>query len=143
MKQFSWPRVRLCSPPNGGHKSFKFLCMLAAISSTPFGLALLFFPEATTASYGVSGWNPGTTGVARLYGVALLYVAAVAYAVRSAEDAVLQRRWAMANSAVSVVAFLLSLQLAVSGAVNAVGWSTVLIWFFWSVSWFVVGRRAA
>lgn len=123
--------------------NFNILCLLAMISSTLFGLAFLFFPEATTATYGVSGWNPGTTGVARLYGAGLLYLAAAAYAVRDTADSGLRRRWAMAASAVSVVALVLSLHFVLSGASNAMGWSTVLIYAFFTVSWFVVGRRAA
>lgn len=122
--------------------SFNLLCMLATVSSGLFGLAFLFFPDATTAGYGVSGWNAGTMGVARLYGASLLYLAVVAFVVRGTVDSGLQRRWGMAMSAVSMVALVLSLQIVLSGAVNAAGWSTVLIYAFFTVSWFIVGRRA-
>jgi hypothetical protein len=38
-------------------------------------------PELIGSAYGVTGWNVGTLVPARLYGVALLMIAGIAYAL--------------------------------------------------------------
>jgi len=123
--------------------NFSLLCMLAYVVTGLFGLAFLLAPEVTGAFYGISGWNPGTTGIARYFGTGLLFTAAAAYAVRPSTDPSLQRRFAGLFSTASVIGALLSIQLVLAGATNALGWSTVAIYVFFAAAWFAVTRRTA
>jgi hypothetical protein len=123
--------------------NFGLVCLLGYVTAGLFGLAFLLAPEVTGALYGVTGWNPGTTGIARYFGIGLLFTAAAAYAVRPTTDHALQRRFAVSFSGASAVGALLSIQLVLSGAMNAMGWSTVAIYVFFAVVWFVVSRRPA
>lgn len=115
--------------------SFSLICLLGIVATVPFGLAFIVAPEATAAQYGVSGWTPGTLFVARLFGVAFLYVGGAAYAARQSTDAALQKRFASTFALSSLIATALSIHAVTSGAVNAVAWSTVLTYAFFTLAW--------
>lgn len=136
-------RADLSAHPIGGNMNFRLVCVLAWVVTGLFGLAFFLAPEATGAFYGIEDWNPGTTGIARYLGTAFLFTAAAAYAVSPTTDASLQRRFAGAFSFASLIGALLSVQLVLSGSVNALGWSSVLIYVFFAAAWFFATRRKA
>ena len=115
--------------------SFSLLCVIAVATTLPFGLAFLLAPESISSLYGITGWNPGTTAVAKLFGIELLYVAGASFAVMGCTDVRVQRRIALAFALVSAIAAVLSIQTILSGAASAFHWSTVALYIFFAVAW--------
>ena len=121
--------------------SFSLLCLLATIATVPFGLAFLFAPEATAAQYAVSGWTPGTLVVARLFGVTFVSLGGAVFAVRRSKDPVLQKGLAVVLGITSLIATVVAVQGVTVGAINAVGWSTVATYAFFTLAWGSVALR--
>lgn len=122
---------------------FSVVCLIGIITALPFGAAFALAPEATSAMYGITGWNPGTAGIGRLFGVELLYVAAALFAVRGVTDAEVQRRLAIGFGLASALAAITLVQAIFAGAVNAMTWSSVAIYAFFTVAWASVAIRQA
>lgn len=123
--------------------SFNIVCLIGIITALPFGVAFALAPEATSAVYGISGWNSGTTGIARLFGTELLYVAAALFAVRGVTDPLVQRRLAIGFGLASALAVVILVQSIMSGAVNPMTWSSVALYAFFAVAWASVAMRRA
>lgn len=122
--------------------TFSVVCLIGIVTALPFGLAFVLTPEGASAMYGISGWNPGTTGIGRLFGTELLYVAAALFAVRDVTDPRIQRRFALGFGLASVLAVALLVQSIFAGASNAWTWSSVAIYVFFALAWgAVVVRR--
>lgn len=122
---------------------FSLVCLLATVTSLPFGAAFLLAPEFTAAQYGISGWNPGTLVVARLFGIALLFTSAATLAVRDTTDAGIQRRVSTGFALASAVATAAAVHDVTTGAVNNMGWSTVAIYGAFTAAWVSVALRRA
>jgi hypothetical protein len=120
---------------------FKHVCLLGIISSLPFGLAFVLAPEASSAIYGITGWNPGTATIGRLFGAALLYVGATQIAVRGMTDVGVQRGLAIGFGLLSAVATVILAHAVIAGAANAMTWSSVVIYAFFVVAWASVAMR--
>ena len=123
--------------------TFQTICLLGILTSLPFGAAFLLMPDATPAMYEISGWNPGTTTIARLFGVELLYMTGALIAVRGTTDPAVQRRFATMFCLGSLVATVLLVQAAVSGAVGPMMWSSVALYGFFAIAWGWIARRRA
>lgn len=119
--------------------NFSIVCLIGIFSTTPFGLAFLLAPEATSSIYGVADWNAGTSTIARLFGAVLLYVAGTCYAIKDTADPVIQHRTSRIFSIVSAAALLVSVQSILSGATNAIMWSTAAIYVFFTFAWGNIG----
>lgn len=115
--------------------NFSLVCLIGIITTVPFGAAFLLTPEAVGAQYGLSGWNAGTLVVARLFGATLLYAAGALVAVRHTTDVRIEKNIATFFALSSAISAAVSLQAVAAGAVNAVGWSTVAIYAFFTVAW--------
>lgn len=123
--------------------NFSVVCLIGIITALPFGAAFALAPEATSAIYGITGWNAGTTGIGRLFGAELLYVAAALFAVQGVTDREVQRRLAIGFALASALATVILVQAIISGAVNAMTWSSVAIYAFFMVAWAAVAIRRA
>jgi len=117
--------------------SFRTIQMLVGLAAGAFGVAFLLAPELITSYYGIHDWNSTTVVPARLYGVALLMVAGAAYACLPIEDLALQRRIALANIPTTALGALVSLQSVLAGTTNALMWTTVLIFGFFTAAWWM------
>lgn len=121
---------------------FRLVCVLGFVGAGIFGLGFLLLPELVSSYYGISGWNPGTILIARLYGVGLLYTASASFAVKGTTDAVVQRTLGFAFAAVSAIGAVLAFLSVSSGGSNALMWSTVAIFAFYTVVWFLAAKGA-
>jgi len=121
--------------------SYRTIQMLVILAAAPFGAAFLLAPELVTGYYGIEDWNAGTLVPAHLYGVALLMVASAAYACLPIHDPALQRRVALANVPATALGALVSLQSVLAGSSNALMWTTVLLFAFFTAAWSVFGVR--
>ena len=91
-----------------------------------FGLSFSLAPAQTLAPYGVELPLAGLI-VARLFGAALVGFAIVSWYMRSAEAAT-QRNVAVAYALSDALGTVFAAWGVVTGATNALGWSTVLIY---------------
>lgn len=121
--------------------SYRTIQMLVIIAAAPFGAAFLLAPELLTGYYGIEDWNAGTLVPAHLYGVALLMVASAAYACLPIQDPGLQRRIALANIAPTAIGAIVALQSVLAGSSNALMWTTVLLFVFFTAAWGVFAMR--
>ena len=102
---------------------------IAALLALVFGLSFLFVPGATLAPYGVTA-DPAGIYMARYFGAALIQVGLVIFLARNVEDRAAQRAIVL-GSCIGVLAGLgVAVSAQLSGAVNALGWSTVAIYLF-------------
>lgn len=119
---------------------------IAALLAIVFGLSFLFVPAATLAPYGVTT-DPTGIYMARYFGAALIQVGLVIFLARNVGDRTAQRAIVL-GSLIGVLAGLgVALAAQFSGAVNALGWSTVAIYLFLVVGYgyfaFVQARPGA
>lgn len=102
--------------------------VIAAIVALLFGLAFVFVPEPLLSPYGIS-LSPGGLIVARLFGAALLGFAVLTWCARNAEESEARKAIILALFIGDSIGFIVALISQLSGAVNALGWSTVIIYF--------------
>jgi hypothetical protein len=127
----------------GRKMNFALLCLISIISSVIFGLAFLLAPESIASVYGIGNWNPGTTTIARLFGIELLYSAGIYFAMKETKDPVIQQRCGWTLAIVSAVALLVAVQSIFSGATNVFMWSVAAIYAFFTVAWGRIALRQA
>ena len=122
--------------------SFNVVCLIGLFVATPFGLAFLFAPEIASSIYGISGWNSGTTAIARLFGIELLYMSGAIYAVRQTPDSATQRRFSQIFALASTIACVVLIQAVLAGSANSFLWSSVAIYAFFALAWANLGFRS-
>jgi hypothetical protein len=119
----------------GGSMNFRLINTLAGIVGLPFGLGFLLMPEMAGEIYGVTGWNPGTVAVGRLYGVMFLFVTLISFSVREFSDHAVQTKLARAFFVYCLLAGGMCAFAAISGAMNPLIWSGVAIYVFFAAAW--------
>ena len=110
----------------------KNLFTIAAVVQTIFGLGFLLIPETLTSFYG-NTLSQGGVVFARLFGAAILALAATLWFARDSAESEARRAIVIGGFVNSLIGFLVSLFSQVAGMVNALGWSTVLIFLFFAV----------
>ena len=101
--------------------------IMAAVVQAIFGLGFLLIPETLTSFYG-NTLSQGGVVFARLFGTALLALAATFWFARDAAESEARRAIVIGGFVNSSVGFLVALYSQVTGMVNALGWSTVIIY---------------
>ena len=103
------------------------LFVITAVVAFLFGLAFVLIAGPLMSLYGVS-LSPGGLLVARLFGAALLGFAVLTWCARNAEESEGRRAIILALFISDAIGFIVALIGQLSGAVNALGWSTVIIY---------------
>jgi hypothetical protein len=98
-----------------------------AVISAVFGLAFVFVPDASLALYGIT-LSPGGKSVVRLFGAALLEFAFLSWFARNIGDSEARNAITLAIFIGEAVGFVVVLLGQLSGVVNALGWSTVVMY---------------
>lgn len=98
-----------------------------AVIAAVFGVGFLIVPAELLQQYGVSV-NPGTALLGRLFGGTLLGLALLSWQVRAAATSDAVRAILLALFVIDGLGFAIGLQGVLSGAVNALGWLTVVIY---------------
>jgi len=101
--------------------------VINAIVAFLFGLSFVFVAGTLLSFYGIT-LSPGGLVVARLFGAALLGYAVLTWFARKAEESEARRAIVLALFIGDAVGFIMALLGQLSGAVNALGWSTVAIY---------------
>lgn len=112
-----------------------------AIVAYIFGLALILIPEQTAALYDVQ-LTAGGAYVARLFGGALLSFGLLTWLVRHATASPERRAIVLALLLGNGAGFVVSLLAQLAGVANALGWSTVVLYFMLSLGFAYVLLRS-
>ncbi len=103
------------------------LFSIHAVVAGIFGLAFTLAPESLLSFYG-GALNPVGVVVGRLFGSALLGIAAIAWFARNIEAPEARQAIVLALFVSDAVGFIVALLGQLSGVVNALGWTTVAIY---------------
>lgn len=115
-----------------------------ALLAVAFGLAFVLVPAEFLQQYGVTV-NSGTVVLARLFGATLVGLAVLCWLARTAPVSEGLRAIMIGLFAIDALGFVAALQGVLSGAVNSLGWSTVILYGVLGLAWgyFAFGRSAA
>jgi FtsH-binding integral membrane protein len=103
------------------------LLLVAGVLALVFGLGFLLGPGALLPMYGIQP-DPATILMARFFGAALTHLGIALYLVREVRDPATQRGLVLAGVVGSALGLVVALMGRLSGVVNVLGWSTVLIY---------------
>jgi uncharacterized protein involved in cysteine biosynthesis len=101
---------------------------ISAIIAVAFGLAFVFAPVQTIATYGPEVNTPAWRYVAQLFGAAMVGYGVMNWLARNTVDSEARHALVVGNLVAMVLGFALSLIAQLQGVVNALGWSSVLIY---------------
>ena len=103
------------------------LLLIAGLFALVFGLGFLLIPATLLPLYGVEP-GPATVLMSRFFGAALMQLGTALYLVREAREPGTQRGLVIAGVFGSLAGLTVALMGQLNGLVNAMGWSTVLIY---------------
>ena len=118
--------------PLGGKMKLGVLLTVNAVVSMAFGVAFVLAPAEVLAFYGVT-LTPGTAVVARLFGSALVGYAVVGWLARTVANSEALQAIVTGYFFGSTVGCVVALHGVLSGATNALGWSTLAIYGLFAV----------
>ncbi|MBT4307929.1 MAG: hypothetical protein HOG73_10855 [Candidatus Marinimicrobia bacterium] len=100
-----------------------------------FGLGFVLAPEATLTPYGLSQEIiDGSVMIARWFGGANIGYAILSWMMSNSQDSDAKTTVAKAYSIGFGISFLISIQNQLSGEINFLGWSTVIIFAAFSIA---------
>jgi hypothetical protein len=105
------------------------LMVTNAIVAGIFGIGFVVAPGTIAALYGVTGTAP-LYFVAQLYGSSLIAFAMITWVARSASDSEARKAIVLGLLVGDAIAFVVCLIAQLSNVINALGWSTVVIYLF-------------
>lgn len=111
---------------------FKTLMIIKAIVCLALGVPILLMPDFVYSVFGVS-LGPGGAIAAREYGAALIGTLMITWFARNAQ--VSDARWAIALGycVYDAIGFVASLAATLTGVMNPLGWSVVVIYLFFAL----------
>ena len=107
--------------------SVKVFLAIAAAIAIVYGVAFVLVPEFVLATYGMTK-EPSTVLSARYFGVTLLGIGLITWFVRETSDRTALRGLLIGLALSDVVGLLISFWGTLSGIMNGMGWSAVLIY---------------
>jgi hypothetical protein len=103
------------------------LFTINAIVAFLFGLTFVLVPGTAISFYGIT-LSLGGIIVAQLYGASLLGYAVLTWSARNAGESEARNAIVLAMFLSETIGFIVALLGQLSGAVNGLGWSTVLLY---------------
>jgi len=122
--------------------TFKLVCTASAVVSIAFGIAFVVAVEPAMAMYtpeGAPGLTSGGLLIANLLGAAFIGLGVIAFQAREAEDSVARRAIAMGLVVGNAIGAVMTALGVTSGAVNALGWSSVALYAIFAVGFGMTG----
>ena len=107
----------------------KTLMIITAVITVLFGLAFIFIPVRFLELYGSDTVNESMKYVGQLFGSALFTFAVLTWSARNSPDNEARKAIALAFCLGHTTGFVVALIAQFGGAVNALGWSTVAVYF--------------
>ncbi len=103
------------------------LLVINAVVALVYAISLLVIPATLQGVYGIDS-NASAQLMARFFGVGLVAVGLLSWLVRNSTDSSTQRAVILALLISYAVGVIVSLLGTLSGVMNAVGWSGVIIY---------------
>jgi hypothetical protein len=115
---------------------------IVSVAALIFGIGFLAAPATLLAQYGISA-DQFTVFMSRCFGVALVNVGLLLWVGRAVVDTVARTAIVFSGLIASVLGFVVALHGQLSGLVNALGWSTVVIYALFTLGFarFQFGSR--
>jgi hypothetical protein len=116
---------------------------ILAVLSVLFGIGFVLAPAQVLANYGIEH-SPALALLGRLFGGALLTLGIILWLARDFRDDAATRTVLVAALVGDAVNLVVATMGTLSGVVNALGWSTVLIYLFGAAGsgYFLMARKA-
>jgi hypothetical protein len=116
---------------------------ILAVLSVLFGIGFVLAPAQVLANYGIEH-SPALALLGRLFGGALLTLGIILWLARDFHDEAAIRTVLVAALIGDAVNLVVAIIGTLSGVVNALGWSTVLIYLFGAAGsgYFLMARKA-
>lgn len=123
--------------------TIKTFFAILAVLSVLFGIGFVLAPAQVLANYGIEH-SPALALLGRLFGGALLTLGIILWLARDFRDDVAIRTVLVAALIGDAVNLVVATMGTLSGVVNALGWSTVLIYLFGTAgsAYFLMARKA-
>jgi hypothetical protein len=123
--------------------TLKTYCSIFAVLSVLFGIGFVLAPAQVLVIYGIES-SPAVELASRLFGGTLLAVAVILRSAKNFHDQVAVRSVLIGFGVSDVVNLVVALLAVTSGTVNALGWSTVLIYLCGALGagYFLAGSKA-
>ena len=105
----------------------KTLFVINAIVTAVFGIVFVVIPSQILSLYGADP-NPQMNYTGQLFGAALIAIAIISWSARNATDSSARRAIVTGFFIGDVIGFIVAIIRQIGGVVNAIGWSTVVIY---------------
>lgn len=105
------------------------LLIINAVIAIVYGLSYELAPTAILSVYGVTQ-GPGEIFLARLFGAALIGIGLLTWFARNISDSKTQRAVILSMLVYDIIGAVVALHSTVTGTMNAVGWTGVVIFLF-------------
>jgi hypothetical protein len=108
-----------------------FMTIVAVVAGL-FGLGFVFSPEQILSLYGAAS-DESANYMAQLFGAALLGIAVILWLCKDAEDSPVRQAILLGLFVAEGVGFVVALITQLGGGINALGWSTVIIYLLFAL----------
>ena len=108
-----------------------FMVIVAVVAGL-FGLGFVLIPDQVLSYYGAAP-DASAHYVAQLFGAALLGFAVILWLCKDAEDSPARQAILLGLFVAEGVGFVVALITQLGGGINALGWSTVLIYLMFAL----------
>lgn len=105
---------------------------IVGVVATLFGIGFVAAPAEVLAQYGITA-DRSVAIMSRLFGAALINIGLIAWFARFIVDSVGRRSIVLAGLIGDVIGLFVALQGQMNGDVNALGWSTVIIYGLFAI----------
>jgi hypothetical protein len=106
--------------------------LIVAVVAGLFGLGFVFIPEQILSYYGGDP-NAGANYMAQLLGAALIGIAIILWLCKDVEDSPARRAILLGLFVAEGVGFVVALMMQLSGVMNALGWTTVMLYLLFAL----------
>ena len=107
---------------------------IASVIAVVFGLSFAAVPAQMLVVYGIAS-HPGSTILARFFGATLFSLGLVVFSLRNALDPVRHMGFVRASLLGTFLGLLVAIHGQRTGAVNSLGWSSVVIYALLSLGY--------
>jgi hypothetical protein len=105
----------------------KAFLAIVGIVAILFGIAFVVAPAQLLAQYGITA-DRYTIFMSRFFGAALINLGLLVWLARNVIDPLARQAIVLAGLVADVIGFIIALEGQMHGVVNALGWSTVVIY---------------
>ncbi len=105
----------------------KTLLVFNAIVALVYGVGFVLVPATVLTLYGATV-SPSANLVGQLFGVTLIGIGLICWLARNVTDPGAQRAIVLAQLIATVIGVIVAVMGTISGVMNAVGWSAVVIY---------------